>query len=1027
LAAPPPATSLAYRTDGLLLAASTENRVILIDPKNGDDVGRLPDFQGRVTALAFSRAGLLAVAFGETGKSGTVRVFDLTTGAPIPSVPAAEFSAHKDAIYGLAFSPDGKRLATAGYDRTIKLWDTGQKTPRLTLTDHSDTVYSVAFSPDGRLLASAAADRAVKLWDVATGKRLYTLGEPTDWVYAVAWHPDGKTLAAAGVDKSIRLWEATPDGGRLIRSVFAHERAVTRLEFSPDGKQLFSAGEDRVIKEWDVSRLVETHVFPRQPDAILAFALRPDGKQLAVGRFDGTALFFDTAPGSAGSAFLPVKPKPPAVARVAPDYAARGQTVRVTLSGQRLDLAAGISVSNAAVKATLLPARTPTSRDAELAIPPIAPVGPIQLTLTSPAGSAGSVRFVIDRYAAVIEQGETDSARVAMPITLPTTVLGTIDRAGDTDYFRFEAKAGQAVGAQVVAAAVGSKLDPVLVLTDEGGRVLAEVESGALGYVAPAAGRFAIGIRDREFRGGPDMPYRLHVGDVPVVSALFPLGVQRGREASVHVDGVNLGSPHGLTAHVRVPADAAIGSRVPVPVSLPGGDTPLGSLSVTVGEFPAVIASPESGAELRSVPGTADGILLRAGETQTVRFAARKGDRLIVETQARRLGSPIDPAIEILDAAGKPVPRATLRCTARTNVTFRDHDDATPGIRLDAWGELAANDYLYVGTELIRINTLPPNPDADCNFVQVAGRRVAFLDTTPTHHAQNTPMYKVEIHPPGTTFPPNGMPVFTLFYRNDDGGPGYGKDARLFFDPPADGTYQVRIADSRGLGGPAFVYRLTVRPPRPDFTVAVSRQNPSVWRGGAIPVTVTATRIDGFTGPIDIRLDGTPRGFSAPPTRIEAEQTVTAFALSAAADAPEAATGAARLVARAAIAGKELVREAPLGTPKAVSPGDIVTTTDVSSVSIHPGREARIVATIERRNGFAGRVPLEVRGLPHGVNVLDVGLNGILVTEKDSRREIVLRAEPWVQPMEMPFVVFARHERKGTEHAAAAVMLKVAP
>ena len=110
--------------------------------------------------------------------------------------------------------------------------------------------------------------------------------------------------------------------------------------------------------------------------------------------------------------------------------------------------------------------------------------------------------------------------------------------------------------------------------------------------------------------------------------------------------------------------------------------------------------------------------------------------------------------------------------------------------------------------------------------------------TAPEAHAIDSAVYKVQIHPPGAKLSPNGLPVAHLYYRNDDGGPGYGKDSRLFFDPPADGTYQVRVADARGLGGPAFAYRLTVRPPRPDFAVAVSRQSPSVWRGGAIPTPV---------------------------------------------------------------------------------------------------------------------------------------------------------------------------------------------
>ena len=97
---------------------------------------------------------------------------------------------------------------------------------------------------------------------------------------------------------------------------------------------------------------------------------------------------------------------------------------------------------------------------------------------------------------------------------------------------------------------------------------------------------------------------------------------------------------------------------------------------------------------------------------------------------ARRLGSPLDSFIEVLDADGRPVPRAVLRCLAKTHVTFRDHDSVQPNIRIEAWNELAVNDYLYVGSELLRIKALPPHPDADCAFFSVAGKRVGFLDTT---------------------------------------------------------------------------------------------------------------------------------------------------------------------------------------------------------------------------------------------------------------------------------------------------------
>src|SRR5205085_2976177 len=127
-----------------------------------------------------------------------------------------------------------------------------------------------------------------------------------------------------------------------------------------------------------------------------------------------------------------------------------------------------------------------------------------------------------------------------------------------------------------------------------------------------------------------------------------------------------------------------------------------------------------------------------------------------------------------------------------------------------------------------------------------SGQRVGWLDTTPTHHSQGLPMYKVAIHPPGKTFPPNGLPIVTLYYRNDDGGPGYGKDSRLFFDPPDDGGYQVRVTDARGQGGSDYAYRLTVRPPRPSFDVSFSLTAPGVWKGGVVPMTVSARRSDGY-------------------------------------------------------------------------------------------------------------------------------------------------------------------------------------
>ncbi len=936
IAAAPPVAALAYHPNGHVLAAGGRGTVYFFDAATGDLQGKLDGLPPRITALAFSRDGRqLAVACSAMGETHEVRLYAVNQGVATPCSPTGPvLGTHTDVIYDLAFRPDGKVLASCGYDRLIKLWDTAAQKELHVLKDHSDAVYGIAFSPDGKWLASAAADRAVKVWDTATGRRLYTLGESTDWVYAVAWSADGRRLAAAGVDKSIRVWQVSRDGGRIVHSVFAHEAPVLCLMYTADGETLYSLSEDRTVKAWDAPRMIERKVYERQPETVLSFAVRPDGKQLALGRYDGVLVLLDAATGKPQSELLPLKPKPP-----------------------------------------------------------------------------------------LAEKEPNDSPRTGQYIKLPATIHGGIERAGAVDYYRFEAKSGQELGV-VIKPLAEAKLDVVLQLTDAEGRVLAESAQGLLGYICPKAGVYALGVRDREYRGDPGMKYQLTIGDIPIVTSIFPLGVARGIQAEIYLEGVHLGATRAVS--LQVPTDAVPGSRIAVP--LPKGI--LGNPSVRVDEFPQVAFAPEA---TIPVPGTANGRIDQPGATQTWRFQAKKGQRLLLEVYAHRIGSLLDSVIEILDAQGQPLPWATLRSLAKTYTIFRDHDSATTGIRIESWSELAMDDYMLLGNELIRIWELPKNPDDDCRFWSLGGRRRGYLGTTPTFHPLGQPIYKVAIHPPGTVFPPNGLPVVTLYYRNDDGGGAFGKDSRLVFDPPADGVYQVRISDARGQGSPRHAYQLTVRPPRPDFHISFSPSAPAVSKGGAVALQINADRRDEFDGPIEVRLENLPPGFHAPATTIPAHENSTSLAFFAEPGAPRGTltqsrspTAPLKLVAQAVIDGKPVVREATGGVPQLVEPGDIVTTTEQSEVTVKPGSEVRLTVKVERRNGFKGRIPLDVKGLPHGVHVLDIGLNGILITPEATTRTITIYAEPWVQEMTHPFVVLARREGKNTEHAAKSVLLRVA-
>ena len=216
--------------------------------------------------------------------------------------PKGELAARKDVQYALDFAPDDKTLATAGYDRVIRLWDTDTLKVVRELKDHSDTVYG------RRVLAGRQAAR------LRVGRPGRQGVGPGDRQAALhARRPDRlgvRRRLAPGRQAARRrpAWTRAsasgrrpPTAGKLVHSVFAHTEPVTRLAYSTDGQFLYSISEGPNLKKWDAARMVEKLVFPPQTETVLSLALRPDGKQLAVGRFDGVLQLIDADQGKVDS------------------------------------------------------------------------------------------------------------------------------------------------------------------------------------------------------------------------------------------------------------------------------------------------------------------------------------------------------------------------------------------------------------------------------------------------------------------------------------------------------------------------------------------------------------------------------------------------------------------------------------------------------------------------------------------------------------------------------------------------------
>ncbi len=428
------------------------------------------------------------------------------------------------------------------------------------------------------------------------------------------------------------------------------------------------------------------------------------------------------------------------------------------------------------------------------------------------------------------------------------------------------------------------------------------------------------------------------------------------------------------------------------------------------------------------------------------RFSANAGAQWLIEIRADRDKSPLDSHLEVLSGSGEKLKRINLQAVRESYFTFRGKDsNQTSDFRIFNWTEMKIKEYLYANGEVTRFYHLPRGADSGFNVFPYKGKRWGYFDTTPLSHALGEPCYVVKPIPQGEEIVPNGLPVFPIYFENDDAAyRDAGKDSRLFFTAPETGEYLLKVSDIRGYEGEKFTYSLEMRVPRRNFTPRILSETLTISPGSRQDFQVGITRTDGYRGPVQFVCTEVPDGVQiTSPIVIEEDQIEAQGVISIDANFKIEKDLASKIKfsATSTIDGKQVTHPVKGfkelkagGTAKLVlnivpapSGPQPISAVDANLLEfvIHPG-ETILLKVIAQRNDFKGPIPFgredSGRNLPFGTYIDNIGLNGLLITDNSSEREFFITCSTATTPQSRLFHI--RTTAAGG-HASQPVMLHV--
>jgi hypothetical protein len=403
-------------------------------------------------------------------------------------------------------------------------------------------------------------------------------------------------------------------------------------------------------------------------------------------------------------------------------------------------------------------------------------------------------------------------------------------------------------------------------------------------------------------------------------------------------------------------------------------------------------------------------------------FESKKGQVWSIAVSAAKDKSPLDSYLEITDPQANPILRTRLQAVRESYYTFRGKDSLSiDDFRLHRWEDMQLNEWLYSGGEVVRLWLYPRGPDSGFKVYPGFGNRFTYFGTSPIAHALNEPAWIVRELAPDQPPVSNGLPVFPIFYSNDDDPMRKsGKDSSIEFLTPYDGRFLIRLRDTRGQSGTDYHYRLSIVPPNPRFDFKLETNELTLRPDVGAEFIVSIDRFDGLDEDVQIEFEDLPEGIRViQPLTIEKGQLKAIGQIRALSNQlselpkefeitlkAKCQLGNQERIADQKPKLKIKVNPKPTMTLKIVGKDDPDEAPPIEKLHIRPGQTVSAKLVIQRGE-LAGDIAFggddSGRNLPHGCFVDNIGLNGLLIPAGQSTREVFITAAPIVQPQRRVF------------------------